>query len=166
MRIPVLSCVIVITCLLLSGMAEPPGGVAGSTPALAVVVHKSSGFQTLSAGDLRRMLTGDLRVWPDKRQVVLIEQPETTEVQRRMLWKLLRLTPEGYHQLLLAVQFQGRELPLIKVLNSDETAIKFVWNLPGAISVVDASAAAASAERVTILRIDGKMPGEPGYLFP
>ena len=152
--------------ILLAGMATDPSApeVEGSAP-LAVVVHKSCTAEVLSVVDLRRMLTGDLRAWPDKRPVVLIQEPERSDAQRRMLRILLRTTSEGYRKQLLAVQFQGKELPLIKTLNSDDTAIKFVWNLPGAISIVNAAAAAAASEHVRILRIDGKLPGEPGYLL-
>lgn len=138
---------------------------AAEAPPLAVVVHKSSPVEAVSAADLRRMLTGELRTWPDKRPIVLIQQPESTDVQRRMIRDLLGLTPDGYRQKLLAVQFQGNELPFIKILNSDEMAIKFVWNVPGAVAVVNADAAAASGEHVRTLRVDGKAPGEPGYLL-
>jgi len=147
--------------LTVAGAALP---AAGTTP-LVVVVHKSSAFETISAAELRRMLTGELRAWPDKRPVVLIQQPETRDVQRRMLKGLLGTTPEGYRQMLLAVQFQGNELPFIKVLNSDDMAIKFVWNVPGAVAVVSADAAAAASEHVRILRVDGKAPGDSGYLL-
>jgi hypothetical protein len=49
------------------------------------------------------------------------------------------------------------------VLNSDETALKFVWNVPGAVAVIDAALAASAPSRVKVLRLDGKLPGEPGY---
>ena len=117
----------------------------------------------LSTADLRKMLTGDRLTWPDSSTAVVVEQPEDSATQQRMLRTLLRTTPAGYKRQLLELQFQGRDLPAIKVLNSDETALKFVWNVPGAVAVVDAALAASAPSRVKILRLDGKLPGEPGY---
>lgn len=93
--------------------------------------------------------------------MVVIEQSEDSAVQKRTLEALFRTTPAGYKRLLLAARFQGKELPVITVLNSDETAIQFVWNVPGAIAIVDV--AAATAARVKLLRIDGRFPEEKGY---
>ena len=131
--------------------------------ALAVVVHKSCATDDVSIADLRKMLLGDLRNWPDARRIVLVEQPDENAVQQRILRLLLQTDPPGYKKQLLAAQFQGRELPLIKILNADDNAIKFVWNLPGAIAPVDAAAATANSARVKTLRVNGKAPGEPGY---
>ena len=148
--------------VLVASQADPAGG-GGSAPALAAVVHKSCGLDNVSTTDLRKMLLGDLRIWQDSRPIVLIEQPDESVVQQRMLRVLLRTDPAGYKRQLLAIQFQGNELPIIKILSADDNAIKFVWNLPGAIAVVDATTAAANSARVKVLRIDGKVPGEPGY---
>ena len=130
---------------------------------LALVAHAANSVDSVSSGDLRHMMTGGIKTWPNKSTVVVIEQPDASATQRRLLRRLLGTTPEGYRQQLLATQFRGGELPVIKILNSDETAIKFVWNVPGAFAVVDLRAATGAGGRVKILRIDGKMPGDPGY---
>jgi hypothetical protein len=111
------------------------------------------------------MLTGELRAWPDARPIVVIQQPGGNATQQRMLQALLGTTPAGYNRHLLQVQFQGRAMPVIRVLNSDTNAIAFVWNVPGAISIVNADSAAAGASHIKIMKIDGKLPGEAGYLL-
>lgn len=151
-----------LACLGALAWAAPGPGDMAHAP-LAVVVHKSCPAETLSLADLRKMFTGVKREWADSHAVVIIEQPEEAESERRALQLLLRTTPSGYRRQLMEMQFQGKELPLIKVLNSDENAIKFVWSVPGAIAVVDAAAAAAAGARVKTLRVDGKKPGEAGY---
>lgn len=135
-------------------------GVPG---ALAVVIHKTSRVDDLSVSDLRKMYTGDLRTWPDSSPVVVIEQPADSLTQQRMLHGLLRTTPAGYNRQLLQSHFQGKQLPAIKVLNSDASAIRFVLNVPGAVTIVDAVVAAATPSGVKVLRIAGKLPGETGY---
>ena len=156
-------CAILSGLSLLAGQAESVRDTAQT--AVAVVVHKSCTTDNLSAAELRKMLLGDLRIWPDDRRIVLIEQPDESSVQQRMLRLLLGTNPAGYKRQLLAEQFQGKDLPLIKILNADDNAIKFVWNLPGAIALVAANSAAANSSRVKILRVDGKAPGDPGYLL-
>lgn len=139
--------------------AQPP------RHSLAVIVHKSSPLDKISVAELRKMIGGETRVWPDSTPVVLVEQPEENATQKEMLRMVLKTSPEGYNRQLLQLQFQGRQSPLIRILNSDANAIAFVWNVPGALSIVDAAAATANAAHVKTLKIDGKLPGEPGYLL-
>ena len=100
---------------------------------LAVIVHKTSRIDTISVLNLRNMFTGDLRTWPDASPVVVIEQPADSATQRRTLHVLLKTTPASYNRQLLQSHFQGKQLPTIKVLNSDASAIRFVLNVPGAV---------------------------------
>jgi ABC-type phosphate transport system substrate-binding protein len=146
--------------------AGSAAGSAKDSPAqgpLAVIVHKSSAVENISISDLRKMLTGDLRGWPDSSPVVVIQQPDESATQQRVLRLLLKTTPAAYNRQLLQIQFQGRQMPVIRVLNSDANAIGFVWNVPGAISIVDAAAATASSSHVKVLKVDGKLPGDKGY---
>ncbi len=130
---------------------------------LAVIVHKTSKAANVSVSDLRKMFTGDLRTWPDSSALIIIEQPADNETQRRTLHVLLKATPASYNRQLLQSHFQGKPLPIIKVLNSDASAIRFVLNVPGAVTVVDRTAATPSPSGVKVLRVDGKLPGETGY---
>ena len=129
---------------------------------LAVIVHKSSPVESIAISDLRKMLTGALRTWPDSPTVVLVQQPDTSPSQKRMLQLVLKTNPAAYNRSLLRAQFQGGQVPTIKVINSDTNAIAFVWNVPGALSLVDPTMAAASSH-VKVLKVDGKLPSEPGY---
>jgi ABC-type phosphate transport system substrate-binding protein len=151
--------------LALVSRARVVGRDTASSRPLAVVVHKSSAEEDLSASNLRKMFTGDLRNWPNSAPVVVIEQPDESPTQQELLQLLLRTTTAGYKRLLLALQFQGKELPAIRVLNSDDTAIKFVRNVPGAIAIVDAQVLASEGALVKILKVDGRLPGDPGYLL-
>jgi ABC-type phosphate transport system substrate-binding protein len=135
----------------------------GSSPALAVVVHKSSPFDGLTSGALRKVLAGELSQWPDSRNVVLVQQAPESPIYQQMLRLILHTDLKAYKRHLIQIEFQGKELPLIKTLSSDEMAIKFVGNVPGAIAVVDYAAVAGAASRIKVLRIDGKFPGERGY---
>jgi ABC-type phosphate transport system substrate-binding protein len=130
---------------------------------LAVVVHKSNPIDNLSTGTLRKILLGRLNEWDDHRKLILIERDADSSVYRQMLQLVLRMTPIDYKRHLLALEFQGAELPLMKTLNSDEGALQFTGSVPGAIALVGFVAPTRANTRIKILRIDGKLPGEAGY---
>ncbi len=154
--------------LALSILAVVPAALADDAaqqPPLAVIVHKSSPVDDIAIADLRKMLTGALRTWPDSNPIVLVQQPDSSPGQKRMLQLVLKTNPAAYNRSLLRAQFQGGLVPTIKVINSDANAIAFVWNVPGALSMVDSTLAAASPH-VKVLKVDGKLPTEPGYALP
>jgi hypothetical protein len=120
--------------------SSQPSQASGSI--LAVIVNKSN---------------------PDHRKLVLAQREPDSEVYQRLVQLVLRMTPSEYKRNLLRIEFQGAEPLMVKTLNSDDTAAKFVFNVPGAIAVIDAVPAGGAASRVKIVRIEGKLPGEPGY---
>jgi hypothetical protein len=142
--------------------AATSDGAAPRMP-LAVVVHKSSPFDDLSSATLRKVLAGELAEWPDSRKVVLVQQAPESLVYQQMLHMILHEDPKAYKRHLIQVEFQGKDVPLIKTLSSDEMAIKFVGNVPGAVAVIDGSNLTGAFARVKVLRVDGKLPGERGY---
>jgi hypothetical protein len=157
-----------IGCAILAGLALSShplarGKEARAAHALLAIVHKTSAIDGLSTAELRKIRAGDRRAWPDGSAVVLAEQPEDSAAQVKMLRLLFKTTPAGYRRQLLEMQFQGKDLPLIKILNTDEAAVKFVWNVPGAIALVDAAVSAPALAHVKILRIDGQLPEDRGY---
>jgi hypothetical protein len=146
-----------IGCAILAGLALSShplarGKEARAAHALLAIVHKTSAIDGLSTAELRKILAGDRRAWPDGSAVVLAEQPEDSAAQVKMLRLLFKTTPAGYRRQLL-----------IKILNTDEAAVKFVWNVPGAIALVDAAVSAPALAHVKILRIDGQLPEDRGY---
>ena len=138
---------------------------ADSAPVLAVVVNKTNPIENLSQSQLRKILLGEVTQFPgvDHRKVVLVHRDPESEVYRQMLLRVLRMTPAEYQRYLLAIVFRGADPIMIKTLNSDDTAAKFVFNVPNALAVIAAAPASAAAQMIRIVRIDGKLPGEPGY---
>jgi ABC-type phosphate transport system substrate-binding protein len=153
-----------LVSLLLLG-AIPRVSSADSAPVLAVVVNKTNPVENLSESQLRKILLGEVTQFPgvDHRKVVLVHRDPESEVYRQMLLRVLKMTPAEYQRYLLAIVFRGADPIMIKTLNSDDTAAKFVFNVPDALAVIAAAPASAAAQMVRIVRIDGKLPGEPGY---
>jgi ABC-type phosphate transport system substrate-binding protein len=71
--------------------------------------------------------------------------------------------PEGQVKELVTTANHGRlGHPAILIVESDEELVNKVASIPGAIGVVDVYAINSS---VSVLKIAGKLPLEPGYLL-
>jgi hypothetical protein len=138
--------------------AEPcvPGG-------LAIIVSKANPVETLSPTQLRKLMMGDVKTWPDGKAVTLVNLDPASPVFKCVLSAIVRMSDPEYKKYLLNAEFRGEQPVAVKVVDSAASAAKIVTASAGALSVVDASALAALGGTVKVLRINGKQPGEAGY---
>lgn len=136
-----------------------PGG-------LAVVVPKNNPTDGLSTAQLRKLVLGDVRTWPDKSNVTLISTDQDGAVFKCLLSTVVRMSPQEYKKYIMNAEFRGDEPLRSKLVDSSGTALKVVAGYTGAISVVEASALSSLAGSVKVLTLNGRKPGEPGYPLP
>jgi hypothetical protein len=136
---------------------------ASSEPA-AVLVHRSNPLDSITSHELRGILMGEVGRWSGRR-ITIVGRESTNPAYQKMLHQILRMSENDYRRALMAAEFRGESAPLIKVLNTDDGAWKFVYNVPSAIAIVNAVPAGALPSQVKVLRIDGKLPGEPDYVL-
>ena len=152
----------VIACVLLTGFAVAlrAGDVPTTVePALVVVVNKSNPIAVITVNQLRVLYTGEMRQWPDKRRVILVQRELTSGAARTMMRAVLKMTAADYNRFLLNMEFRGEEALPLKTLNSTDAACNFVYNVPGAVGVLDESALSSQTcrDRVRILPVsDGR----------
>ena len=130
---------------------------------LAVVVNKANATEGLSMAQLRRLLLGDLRNWPDKKPVSLIAPDSQSAAFGCMLSAVMRMTDAEYRRYIANVEFRGEEPVQLHTANSGPVAAKMVSGSAGSIAIVEAGALPAISPTVRVLRINGKQPGEAGY---
>ncbi|HLK03767.1 MAG TPA: hypothetical protein VKT53_04935 [Candidatus Acidoferrum sp.] len=130
---------------------------------LAVIVNKANPVESLSMAQLRRLILGDVRAWPDHKQVNLIARDQATKTFQCMISGIVRQTVAEYHRYVINAEFRGDEPMTIQTADSDATAAKFVAQSPGALSVVEANSVAAMGANVKVVKVDGKSVGQPGY---
>jgi ABC-type phosphate transport system substrate-binding protein len=133
-----------------------PGG-------LAVVVNKANPTESLSMGQLRKLILGDVRNWQDRKQVALVARNASTKVFQCALSTIVRLSPGEYQRYVINAEFRGDEPMAIQVVDSDATAVRTVSASPGAFAIVEANSVAASNGSVKVIHIEGKALGQPGY---
>jgi ABC-type phosphate transport system substrate-binding protein len=121
---------------------------------MAVVVNKDNSVSNITAAHLAKIFRSEIRKWPDGTGIVLVlhkDSPGETETLER-----LNKMTAGEWKALLAAHKDS-----IQVVDSDADVLKIVQSLPGAVGFVDVRSVDNS---ITVVRVDGKLPMESGYL--
>jgi hypothetical protein len=148
---------VLLTLFSLGGQAQCP------TNGLAFVVNKGNATEGLSIAQLRRLLLGDLRNWPDKKKVALITPNQQSPEFKCVLSAVVRMSDSEYHRFIASMGFRGEEPLEVYLADSGPAAAKMVSTTPGGIAIIQAGAIPAISGSVRVLRINGKQPGEAGY---
>jgi|SRR5580692_8674895 hypothetical protein len=148
---------VLLAITVLAGAAEPELG-------FAAVVHPSNREHDLHWRDLISLFEGVDREWPNSVPVVLVERNTGSAPYRYLMAHLLNTTSMGYKRRLQNIEYNGGAPVSIKILNSDEAACQFVFNVPSAIALIERKSLSSTAcAPVQVVRVDGKLPGEEGY---
>jgi hypothetical protein len=130
---------------------------------LVVIVNKASTVESLSMAQLRKVMLGDVRTWPDRKPVMVVSREPSSPAAQCVLSKVVRLSDAEYHRYIMSAEFRGDEAMVVQTINSDLTIGRFIAGTTSAVAVVQASSLPAIASSVKVLRIEGKLPGEAGY---
>jgi ABC-type phosphate transport system substrate-binding protein len=129
---------------------------------LAVVSNKGNAVSALAQAELVKLSKGEMPRWPDGKPVTFIMRSPSTPEMKVLLEKIYDM-PVGQVSDLISTANHGRaNHPAIVMANSDEDLVNKVASLPGAVGVVDVYAINSS---VTVVKVAGKLPLEPGYLL-
>jgi regulator of extracellular matrix RemA (YlzA/DUF370 family) len=123
---------------------------------IAVVVDKTNGAGSLSIADLTKILKTTTKSWPDgKRVIIFLSDPASADM-KLVLQKAYGMTADEIKA------FAGSHRGEVIVVGSDELVLKAVQTNPGALGVVNVYSINSG---VKVLKVDGKLPLESGYLF-
>lgn len=121
---------------------------------MAVVVDKDNKTPNLTSAHLAKILHGDVKTWPDGRNVVLVLH-ESSPGEMLTLQHLTKMS-EAEVKTLLASRKES-----VRTVASDADVIETVANTPGAVGFVEEH---SINDRVIVVKVDGKLPMESGYL--
>jgi ABC-type phosphate transport system substrate-binding protein len=152
-----------LKCAALAGIFCGGAYAQCPTNSLAVVVNKANATESLSTAQLRRLVLGDVRGWPDHKPVTLVSRDFSSKPFECTLSMVVRQSPAEYRRYVMNAEFRGEEPMAIQTADSAATAGKMVASSQGAIAIVEASAVAAMGATVKVVRVNGKLPGEAGY---
>jgi ABC-type phosphate transport system substrate-binding protein len=134
-------------------------GLAASKD-LALVSHKSNTVTTVTMPDLIKICKGQTNRWPDGKPVTFITLSPASPDMKLVLEKIYGMPKDQVSAAISAANHDRVNHPAILVVDSNEALVKKVESTPGAVGLVDVYSITGG---VTVVRIGGKLPLEPGY---
>lgn len=157
MRIRALT-VAAIAVLATVALASP---VAAQEPfSIAIVAHPTVAAEDLSFLELRKIFLGERQFWRDNQRIVLLVRSPVAQERDIVLKKIYRMEEAEFKQYWIAKVFRAEVSSKPKTVVSSDMTRELVAALPGAIGFLPSDQVGPSMK---VLRINGKLPGEPGY---
>lgn len=110
----------------------------------------------MSAVDLTKIFQINTRKWPDGKNITLVLRDSSSPETQEALQRLNKMTQADVRTFL-----ESHKGAFISV-DSDEAVLKIVESTPGAVGLVDVY---SITSRVNVVKVDGKLPLEQGYLL-
>jgi ABC-type phosphate transport system substrate-binding protein len=121
---------------------------------LAVVAQPADHNGSVTTPELRKIIKAEIRKWPSGENVVFVFN-KNSAISLQIVSRLCSL-PEPD-----AVKFFNKHKQAVVLLESDADVMTFVAGTPGAVGLVDVH---SITNQVNVLKVDGKLPLEKGYL--
>ena len=124
---------------------------------LAVVTAAGSKLTDVPLADLVKFCRGAQKAWPDGRNFTLVIKDPGSPEMHVAVSKLLGTSAA---EVKAAIEKLNEGRAAVKIVDSDDELLRTVEGTPGAVGIVDVYSINSS---VKVLRIDGKLPFDPGY---
>jgi ABC-type phosphate transport system substrate-binding protein len=121
---------------------------------MAVVVNKDSKVENVTAVHLGKIVRSDVKKWPDGKNIVVVLHKDS-EGETETLERLIKISPAELKALIAAHKDS------IVMADSDADVLKIVRSTHGAMGFVEIHSIDNS---VNVVKVDGKLPMESGYL--
>ena len=116
----------------------------------------------MAVADLVKICKGQTNHWPDGKPVSFVTRDPGSPEMRLVLEKIYGMSKEEVTALIATANHNRVNHPAVVVVESDDALVKKVESTPGAVGLVDVYAITGG---VTVVKLGGKLPLEPGYLL-
>jgi ABC-type phosphate transport system substrate-binding protein len=121
---------------------------------MAVVTNKDNNVSNMTAAHLAKIFRSEIKKWPDGKAVIVILHKDSAG-ETETLERLIKMNAGEWKALIAAHKDS------IQIADSDADVLKLVQSTPGAVGLIDVRSVDST---VTVVRVDGKLPMESGYL--
>jgi ABC-type phosphate transport system substrate-binding protein len=129
---------------------------------IALIANKSNHVEALSLAELAKICKGQTNRWQDGKPVTVVMRDPASPEMKLVLQKIYELPKEDVSALIASANHNRQNHPAVIVVDSDEALVKKVESAPGAVGLVDVYAITGG---VSVIRVDNKLPLEPGYIL-
>jgi hypothetical protein len=127
---------------------------------MALISNKSNGVAAVTVPELVKVCKGQTNRWPDGKPVSFITRDPAAAEMKLVLDKVYGMSKDEVKAMIVNANHGRADRPAIIVVESDEAVLKKVESTPGAVGLVDVYSIGGG---VTVLKVGGKLPLEPGY---
>ena len=120
----------------------------------AVVVNRDNAVENVSSVQLAKIVRGEVKKWPDGKNIVLVLHKDSAG-ETETLERLNKMSAPEWRAFLTAHQ------DTIVFVDTDADVLKAVQAEPGAVGLI---AVHSIDNSINVVRVDGKLPMELGYL--
>ena len=132
----------------------------GNPDAIAIVVHKDLAVENLSLEELRSIFLADRQFWENRTRITLLVRAPQSDERSFVLDLIYQMSEAHFRQYWIAKMFRAEVPRGPKIVLSAGMALDLVVAIPGSISFTRADSVTDS---VKVVRVDGLLPGDPGY---
>jgi len=153
------------TALLVSAFLMIPGTCAlaqasATSSSIAIVVHKDTDVENLSLAELRNIFLANQQFWANRKRIVLLVRAPKSAERDFVLNTIYQMDEAQFRQYWIAKMFRAEVPRGPKIVFSTDMMLELVIAIPGSISFVSADEV---TDDVRVIRVDGKLPSDPGY---
>ncbi|HYL11377.1 MAG TPA: hypothetical protein VEU31_11625 [Candidatus Acidoferrales bacterium] len=135
---------------------------AVSAKNLAVVTPAASRVDSVTLAELAKLAKGTTKTWPDGKNFTLVLKDPDSDDMRVVVQKLFGMSSAELRQLAAKLNDSQPGHSYIRFVSSDAEVLQAVQGNPGAVGIVDVYSITSA---VKVIRVDGKLPFDPGYVF-
>jgi hypothetical protein len=151
--------------LLVVALGLLPIGTTGAAAqeegfAVAIVVHPETDVDNLTFAELRTIFRGERQFWSDGRRVTLLMRAPVAAERKLILERIYEMDEAAFREYWIGKMFRAEVASGPKLVYSTDMARDLVTVIPGAITFLPASEVSSTSR---VVRIDGKLPSDPGY---
>jgi hypothetical protein len=127
---------------------------------LALISNKSNEVVAITFPEMVKVCKGQLSRWPDGKPVSFITRDPSAPEMKLVLEKVYGMSKDEVKAAIASANHSRANHAAIVVVDSDEEIVKKVESISGAVGLVDVYSISGG---VTVLKVGGKLPLEPGY---
>ena len=145
---------------LLIGLALTTG--LANAADMAIVVRPDLPIDNLTFAEARKLFLGERQFWPKNIRVTLLIRAPVAPEREVILRTIYQMSEAQFRQYWIAKVFRADVSAGPKIVYSSEMATELLLAIPGAVTFMEAHKA---PKDLKTLKIDGRLPGEKGYLL-
>ena len=123
---------------------------------IAVVVNKNNATDNVTTADLAKIFQVTTKKWADGKNITLVLRDPSSAETQEALQRLFKMSQAD-----VSTFIQSHKGNFIAV-DTDEALLKIVETTPGAVGLVDVY---SITSRINVVKVDGKLPLEQGYVL-